>query len=117
MPILGQAPRKSKRLKARDCIASTPAGFCQIININSEGLSFKCVKEWSFSQELSLDLYDTAGLNLEQLQVKKIWEKYSSNLCVPLQFSTIVGVAFNNLSDLQKAQLNSYIRRLEGLLD
>ncbi len=114
---MNKESRKSKRLPVRDCIAYTSAGMCQILDLNSEGLSFKCFKEWSFSQDLSLDIYDTAGLSLEQLQVKKIWEKYSSNLGAPSQSSMIVGVAFNNLSDLQKAQLNSYIRRLEGLLD
>ena len=114
---MNKESRKSKRLNVKDCIAITPAGICQIVNLNPEGLSFKCVKQWSFSHYWSLDIYDTAGLNLEQVQIKKIWEHYSTNTGAPLQFSMTVGVAFNSLSDLQKAQLNSHIRRLEGLLD
>ena len=109
--------RKSIRLAVRDCIANTPAGICQIINISPEGLSFKCVKEWSFSPDLSLDIYDAAELSLEQLPVKKIWEKHLYNQRSSLQFSIIVGVAFKNLPDLQKEQLNSYFRRLKSLSD
>ena len=104
-----QESRKKTRLKVRNCIASTPAGFCQLLNINSDGLSFKCFKRWSFLQEWSLDIYHTSDLSLEQLQVKRIWEKYSTNL---EQFSMIVGVAFQNLSDSQKAQLDSCILQL-----
>ena len=74
--------RKNKRLKVKTGIAKNPAGVFQIINLNPEGLSFKCVKRGSFSREWSLDIYDTSGLNLGQLQVKKIWEKCLSNLDV-----------------------------------
>jgi PilZ domain len=108
-------PRKSKRLKVKTGIVNTPAGFCQIINLTPGGLSFKCVKSFSLSQEYSLDIYDTSGLNLELLQVKKIWEKIQSNQDAPTQFSMIVGVAFRHLSPSQKAQLDVYIRQLEGL--
>lgn len=107
--------RKSKRLKVKTSIANTPAGACQIINITPEGLSFKCVKRWSFSQECSLAIYDTSGLSIELLQVKKIWEKIPSSKDAPSHFSTIVGVAFHNLSPSQKEQLNLYIRQLDKL--
>ena len=60
-------------------------------------------------------IYDTSGLNLESLQVKKIWEKIPSSQDAPTQFSMIVGVMFRHLSPSQKAQLNVYIRQLEGL--
>jgi hypothetical protein len=107
--------RKSERLKVKTGIANTPAGTCQIVNVTPEGLSFKCLKKWSFSQECSLDIYDTSGLSLEQLQVKKIWEKIPSSQGSPSQFSTIVGVAFHNLSPPQKEQLKLYIQQLEKL--
>jgi len=107
-------PRKSKRLKVKTGIVNTFSGFCLIINITPEGLSFKCLKSLSLSRECSLDIYDTSGLNLELLQVKKIWEKIPSNQDAPTQFSMIVGVAFCHLSPSQKAQLNVYIRQLEG---
>ena len=108
-------PRKSERLKVKTGIANTPAGTCQIINVTPEGLSFKCLKKWSFSQECSLDIYDSSGLSLEHLQVKKIWEKIPNRKSAPSQFSTIVGVAFHNLSSPQKEQLKSYIQQLEKL--
>ncbi len=102
-------------MAVRGCIASTPAGICQIINLSPEGLSFKCVKEWSFSQDISLDIYDAANLSLEQLPVRKIWEKHTYNQRTSLQFLIIVGVAFKNLPAVQKEQLNSYVRRLVSL--
>ncbi len=107
-------PRQSKRLEVKTGIANTPAGTCQIINVTPEGLSFKCVKKCSFSQEYSLDIYDTSGLSLELLQVRKIWEKILGNQNTP-SFSTIVGVAFQNLSTQQKAQLKLYIQQLKKL--
>ncbi len=107
--------RKSKRLTTRDCIANTPAGICRILNLNPEGLLLKCFKEWSFSQDWSLDIYNTAGLSLEHLQVKKIWEKQLDNQEAPSQFSMIVGVAFKKLSYIQKRQINAYIQQLEEL--
>lgn len=107
--------RKSKRLSVKTGIANTPAGTCQIINVTTEGLSFKCLKKWSFSQECSLDIYDTSGLSLEMLQIKKIWEKIANSKGAPSQFSTIVGVAFQDLSPSQKAQLKLYINQLEEL--
>ena len=106
---MNQESRKKTRLKVRNGIANTPAGFCQLLNINSDGLSFKCFKRSSFSREWLLDIYHTSDLSLEQFQVKRIWEKYSTNL---EQFSMIVGVSFQNLSDSQKAQLDSYILQL-----
>ena len=108
-------PRKSKRLKVKTGIANTPAGACQIINVTPEGLSFKCVKRCSFFQEYSLDIYDTSGLSLELLQVKKIWEKNPRSKDAASHFSTIVGVAFQNLSRSQKEQLSLYIRQLKKL--
>ncbi len=107
--------RKSKRLKVKTGIANTPAGTCQIINVTPEGLSFKCVKKGSFLEECSLDIYDTSGLSLEMLQIKKIWEKIATGKDTPSQFSTIVGVAFHDLSPSQKAQLNLYIQQIEKL--
>jgi hypothetical protein len=106
--------RKSKRLKVSDGIANTPAGVCRIIDLNLEGLSIECVREWSFSQEWFLDIYATTGVSIEQLQVKIIWEKHSSSPGTPFNFLIKIGVAFRNLSYLQKAKLDSYIWRLDS---
>ncbi|TKB28247.1 hypothetical protein FCL47_01765 [Desulfopila sp. IMCC35006] len=109
-------PRKSKRVHVNTGIVKTPAGFCQIVNLNPDGLSFRCLKRCLFSQEWSLDIYDTSGLNLEHLQVKKIYEKQLSNLETPVQFTMLVGVAFQNLTPSQKKQLILYLRQVEGSL-
>ena len=109
---MSQEARKKPRLKVRTGIANTPAGICQLLNINSDGLSFKCFKRSSFSREWSLDIYDTSGLCLEQFQVRSLWKKNLTNLSTTEQFSMIVGVAFQNLSDSQKTQLCLYVRQL-----
>lgn len=106
--------RDSNRLEVKNGIAKTADGVFQIINLNQKGLLIKCFKRWFFSREWSLDIYDTSGLSIEQLHVKKIWERYLGKLDARTPFSMIIGVEFKNLSSAQKSQLNSYIQQLEG---
>ena len=107
--------RKSKRLKVNNGIVITPGGLCQIINLSPKGLSFKCFKRMCFLRKWSLDIYNTSGMSLEQLKVKKIWEEYSS-VEAPSPGSVIVGVEFNKLSPPQKKQIKSYILRMKGFV-
>ena len=67
--------RRYKRLFVNDSIALTPQGVCQLANLNADGISFRCVKEGSFPAEWQMDIYDSRGLSLEKVKVKKIWEK------------------------------------------
>ncbi|NOR10612.1 MAG: hypothetical protein GQ541_03890 [Desulfovibrionaceae bacterium] len=115
MVFLKKKRRNRKRLKVKTGIAKTPAGVCQITNLTPDGLSFRCYKKLSFTREWSLDIYDTSGLSLEQLQVRKIWQNSLSNLDASSKFSMTVGVAFRDLSPSQKEQLNSYIQQLQGI--
>lgn len=117
MVFLKKKRRNKKRLKVKTGIAKTPAGVCQITNLTPDGLSFRCHKTLSFTRDWSLDIYDTSGLSLEQLQVRKIWQNSLSNLDASSDFSMTVGVVFRNLSSTQKEQLNSYIQQLQGMLE
>ena len=117
MLFLQKNRRNRKRLKVKTGIAKTPVGVCQLTNITPDGLSFRCHKRLSFTREWSMDIYDTSGITLEQLQVKKIWQNSLSELDASSEFPMIVGVAFYNLTPDQKTKLNSYIRQLQGMLE
>lgn len=104
--------RKSERHEAKSGIAITPHGIGQVININRSGLSFKCVEERDFPLEWSMAIYDITGQRLEQLRVKKVWEKELGEPDGSTPFSMEVGGEFKNLSTTQKAQLNIYLQQL-----
>lgn len=104
--------RKSKRYEAKSGIAITPHGIGQVININRNGLAFKCVEERDFPVEWSMAIYDITGQRLEQLQVTKVWEKDLGSPKASSPFAMEVGGEFVNLSSAQKAQLNIYLQQL-----
>ena len=101
--------RKSRRLEANTALAMTPFGMCQMINLNKTGLSFKCFDGKEFPDAWSMSIYDAQGLNLEELKIKKIWEKRTSGQGISSKFELEIGGAFENLSDSQKPQLYSYL--------
>lgn len=103
--------RKSKRLQATNGIAVTPYGIGQVINLNRDGISFRCFEEYDFPFEWSMNIYDAIGQSLEKLHVKKVWEKGvgdSNNQ----PFLMEVGGEFQHLSPEQKVLLNTYLRQL-----
>ena len=104
--------RKNRRLKVEGGITLTPVGMGQVIDLNENGVSFACVEERHFPGEWSMAIYDCTGLSLEELHVKKVWEKYITHSGAPATFPLIVGGTFTNLSSSQKKQLNSYLQYL-----
>lgn len=107
--------RKSERLKVKTAIARTSNQVCQIIDINKNGCSFKCATRRPFSEVWSMDLYDTSGINLEQLRVKKIWQQCLPGHDETSPFPMEIGVQFKNLSRSQKALLTSYLQKLREI--
>jgi hypothetical protein len=103
--------RKSERLQATSGIAVTPHGIGQVINLNRDGISFKCFEEHDFPVEWSMAIYDAIGQSLEKLHVKKVWEKWLSN-SDSKPFLMEVGGEFQHLSPEQKVQINTYLRQL-----
>lgn len=104
--------RKGERFKIKGGIALTPNGVCQVINISKGGLSFKCFQEVAFPHEWTMDIYDETDLNLQELKVKKVWEKTLSVQGVRTGSQVEVGVAFNNPSSSLEAQLKGHLLRL-----
>ena len=104
--------RKYKRLAVNDGIALTPKGVCQLANLNADGISFKCTKEGSFPGEWQMDIYDSRGLSLENVKVKKVWEKGLRNAISTSPFSTEIGGEFKNLTDEQAEKLITYLQHL-----
>jgi len=104
--------RKYKRLAINDGIALTPKGVCQLANLNADGISFKCTKEGSFPGEWQMDIYDSRGLSLEKVKVKKVWEKGLRKAISTSPFSIEIGGEFQNLTDEQAEQIISYLQYL-----
>jgi hypothetical protein len=104
--------RKNRRLKVEGGITLTPVGMGQVIDLNENGIAFACVDERHFPGEWSMAIYDCTGLSLEELQVKKVWEKHVTPPGAPATFPMVVGGTFTNLSSSQKNQLNSYLQYL-----
>lgn len=110
-PVHPSNTRKSERLQAASGIAVTPHGIGQVINLNRDGISFRCFEEHDFPFEWSMNIYDAIGQSLEKLHVKKVWETEvgdSDNQ----PFLMEVGGEFQHLSPEQKVQLNTYLRQL-----
>lgn len=87
-------------------IALTQKGVCRVVNLSKSGVSLKCFSELEFPNEFTIDIYDETGLDLQELKVKKVWEKRPSSL---LQSELEFGGSFENLSTSQEVQLYSYL--------
>lgn len=102
----------SNRLEAKNLIALVHHGVCQVVDLNNNGISFKCFEEHDFPSEWAIDIYDSNGLSVEQLQIKKIWEHYISNRDFQALISLEIGAEFKSLSSSQKTELNTYLQQL-----
>jgi len=109
--------RKNKRLGAKKVIALVPYVICQVIDLTLDGISFRCRDKHVFPNELSIGIYDPTGLSMEQLQVKKVWEKRLNSPRTPAFFLMAVGWEFRNLSIAQESHLKFYLQRLQELTD
>lgn len=87
-------------------------GFCKLVNLSNEGVSFKCVGGHDTPMEWSMDIYDDSKQCIERLKVKKVWEKRFFNPQPASLFSVEAGGVFKNLSPLQKVRINTYLQEL-----
>ena len=104
--------RKNDRVEAKNLIALVPHGVCQVIDLNYNGISFKCFNEHDFPSEWAIAIYDSNGLSVEELQIKKIWEHCLSNRDFQTVVSLEIGAEFKSLTFSQKTELNSYLQQL-----
>ncbi len=105
--------RKSKRTAVEKNIVLATDVVCQVIDVNQSGISFRCCDGNDFPDELSIDIYDTAGLSMEQLQVQKVWKKRLNGSSSPAPFVMAFGWKFKNLSVSQEAHLKFYLQQFE----
>jgi hypothetical protein len=105
--------RKNERIEVEKVIVSLPDVVCQVINVNQGGISFRCRGEHDFPNEVSIGVYDSTGVSMEQLHVKKIWEKRSHRPNTQAPFVMAVGWEFSNLTFSQKSHLKLYLQQLE----
>jgi hypothetical protein len=110
-PMLEQ--RKNERIEVNKVIVSLPNVVCQVINVNQGGISFRCRGEHDFPNEVSIGVYDSTGVSMEKLHVKKIWEKRSHRPNTQAPFVMAVGWEFSNLTFSQKSHLKLYLQQLE----
>jgi len=98
--------RKSKRFKIPDAIVITPDNVCQLVNISTGGLSFKCFLEVDLPAKCTVDIMVAGSdFHIEQLPVELIWktlDDHSSYLSIPEEK---VGVKFGHLDQSQGAKL------------
>jgi hypothetical protein len=106
-------PRKSRRQIVDHGIAVFPDGVAQIINITRYGFAFKCFGEYDFPDEWLMEIYDAAGISLEELSAKKVWIKNPGHHSVPVPATMEVGGEFADLSITQETQLTAYLKQLE----
>ncbi|MBT8362093.1 MAG: hypothetical protein KJO32_14170 [Deltaproteobacteria bacterium] len=106
-------PRKCRRQLVDHGIAVFPDGIGQIINLTEYGFAFKCFGEYDFPDEWHMEIYDAAGISLEELSAKKVWIKNPEQRAVPAPAAMEVGGEFADLSRNQKTKLVAYLKQLE----
>ena len=74
--------RNHKRFVTKGGIGLTSDGVCQVINLSTCGVSLKCFLELVFPPEWTMDIYDEADLNLQELKIKKSGRKYQASQVV-----------------------------------
>lgn len=106
-------PRKSRRQLVDHGIAVFPDGVGQIINLTKYGFAFKCFGEYDFPDEWLMEIYDAAGISLEELSAKKVWIKNPEQRAVVAPATMEVGGEFADLTRNQKTKLAAYLKQLE----
>lgn len=101
--------RKSQRYITKSLIAITHKGVAQVSNLTTDSVFFRCMKKIDFPDYWVMDLYDTMGLNLEGVLVKKVWSKVSGKPNDSKLFHSEVAAEFKNLSSSQIYQLTLYL--------
>ena len=110
-------PRKSRRQTVDHGIAVFPDGVGQIINLTRYGFALKCYGAYDFPDEWRMEIYDTAGISLEELSAKKVWIKNQQHQTIPAAATIEVGGEFAELSKNQEMKLVAYLKQLEKNTD
>lgn len=101
--------RKGKRVECKETLVINPEGVCELLDISSGGFSFKCLFNQSLSEEWVVDILDTRGGFVDEVQVEKVWQVEEDKPRVNGVCVLAVGVKFKNLSVSQHLALNDLI--------
>jgi hypothetical protein len=106
-----QNRRQQPRFEIQNTFVVNPQGACEILEMSTDGFSFKCLFGQSLSSEWMVDIINDRGGYLENISVEKVWElakdkdSYNpSSLC-----ELAVGVKFTNLSRVQQLGLDNLL--------
>ena len=106
--------RTIDRYEAANLLAVTQKGTGQILDISHEGLSFGCLYPHIFPDIFYLDILDANGSHIKKLKVRKIWEINDTNQ-ESVQYESIVGVTFLDLTVTQAEELHCLFENMEVL--
>jgi hypothetical protein len=109
--IMGQ--RKHKRFECPESIVINPDNVCQLINISTGGLSFKCSRVVELPTKWSLDIIIAGSyFRIKQFPVELLWKKLDDDpRCLSMPAEN-VGVKFDELNQSQEAMLEYLFSQL-----
>lgn len=113
-PILLER-RRSERYRIIHILAITGRGTGQVIDIGRDGLSFGCLYPHSFPETWSMDIIDAKGSHIQEIQVRKVWERKLGHPELSSRYELEVGVEFIDLTREQTDELDFLLGNLECL--
>lgn len=105
----GNDLRRYPRYEVEDVVVVTAEGVCQLGDLSEGGLSFKCLYLQNLPDTCTIDLLNTSGMHLHNVEVHKVWEVKNSQHDLTDLFSLTVGVKFKDLTPEQEAVLRLMI--------
>ena len=90
-------------------IAINHQGTGQVTSMDERGLSFGCLYQHQFPEEWRMDILDSRGCHIKQLNVRKIWEEINPGS----DFEIEIGVEFSEITSLQQKELRNILSNLQ----
>ena len=70
-----QESRRYQRQKVEDTFVVNQEGICQVFDISTTGISFRCTNERQFPETLTVDVVNNSGMHVWDLPIKANWVK------------------------------------------
>jgi hypothetical protein len=103
----------SNRHQAARLFAVTVKGTGEIIDINSDGLSFGCLYPHSFPSKMKIDILGENGILIKEISVETAWQNSRSHRVDTGGFEKITGVKFIGLSRRQLKEIEQLREQLD----
>ena len=75
MNFKNQEARKNRRHKLENTFIINQEGVCQVLDLSTEGLSFRCTENRKFPETLTIDIVNNSGVHIWDLPIKIIWSE------------------------------------------